>query len=126
MSESTNTTHQLASTYFSAWNDRDFDRLAGVLGDDVHFRGPMGAVSGIDDCVGGLRGVRGLVDEIAVVKIWTDGPDAITWFELRRDGHDPIPTTNWSHVHNGRISRIRVTFDPRPLLDDQTRPGKGA
>ncbi|MBV8940342.1 MAG: nuclear transport factor 2 family protein [Solirubrobacterales bacterium] len=23
---------------------------------------------------------------------------------------------NWSHVEAGRITRIRVTFDPRPLL----------
>jgi hypothetical protein len=23
---------------------------------------------------------------------------------------------NWSHVEAGRITRMRVTFDPRPLL----------
>jgi hypothetical protein len=57
-----------------------------------------------------------MVDEIAVVKLWVDGADAITWFEFRRAGQDPIPVVNWSHVEDGGIARIRATFDPRPLL----------
>jgi hypothetical protein len=110
------TTEDLAGTYFSAWNAGDFDAMASVLADDVNFVGPMGTANGLDECLGGLRGVRGMVDEIAVVKRWVDGPDALTWFELRRTGKEPVPTTNWSHVENGRINRIRVAFDPRPLL----------
>jgi hypothetical protein len=38
-------------------------------------------------------------------------------FELHSAGTDPIPTVNWSCVESGRIARIRVTFDPRPLLE---------
>ena len=30
-------------------------------------------------------------------------------------GTDPLPTVNWRHVENGKITAIRVTFDPRPL-----------
>ena len=29
---------------------------------------------------------------------------------------EPLPTVNWSHIENGRIAQIRVTFDPRPLF----------
>lgn len=110
------TTDQAATHYFDHWQRRDFDALAEILAEDVDFRGSMGQVSGVADCIRGLTGVRGMVDDIAVVRRWVDGADAITWFELRRDGHDPIPTVNWSHVEDGRITRIRVTFDPRPLL----------
>ena len=29
-----------------------------------------------------------------------------------------MPTVNWSHLNgDGKIDAIRVTFDPRPLLD---------
>jgi hypothetical protein len=28
----------------------------------------------------------------------------------------PIPIANWCHVENGKIIRIRNTFDPRSLL----------
>lgn len=44
-----------------------------------------------------------------------DGDDAITWFDLNTASTPPIPAANWSHVENGLITRIRVTFDPRPL-----------
>jgi SnoaL-like protein len=110
------TTQQIARSYFTAWNARDFDDLAALLADDVDFAGPMGTAHGLEQAVGGLRGVRGMVDEISVSKIWTDGPDAITWFEFRRAGKDPVPTVNWSRIEDGRITRIRAAFDPRPLI----------
>lgn len=117
MGTAQHTTARAAETYFAAWQARDFDRLAALFADDIDFVGAMGAVQGPQDCIAGLRGVRDMVDGIAVVRRWVDGSDAITWFELRRDGRDPIPTVNWSHVGaDGLIDRIRVTFDPRPLL----------
>ena len=27
-----------------------------------------------------------------------------------------LAVVNWSHIEDGQITRIRVTFDPRPLL----------
>jgi hypothetical protein len=29
---------------------------------------------------------------------------------------EPIPVANWAQVEDGRVRRVRVTFDPRPLL----------
>jgi hypothetical protein len=40
----------------------------------------------------------------------------LTWFELRTATAGPLAIVNWSHIEAGRITRIRVTFDPRPLL----------
>ena len=36
--------------------------------------------------------------------------------ELRTATAGPIAIVNWSHAADGRITRIRVTFDPRPML----------
>ena len=117
MTTSAEHTALAAETYFTAWQAPDFERLSALFADDVDFVGALGAVQGRGDCIAGLRAVRGMVDDIHVVRRWIDGSDAITWFELHRDGHDPIPTVNWSHVDDdGLIDRIRVTFDPRPLL----------
>ena len=58
------------------------------------------------------RLMRDLVLHARVV----DGADAITWFDLVTDNAS-LPTANWSHVENGLITRIRVTFDPRPLSE---------
>jgi hypothetical protein len=40
----------------------------------------------------------------------------LTWFDLHtKVTKDPLPVANWSHVRDGKISLIQVTFDPRPL-----------
>jgi hypothetical protein len=51
-----------------------------------------------------------------LVLVQADGPDVLTWFELRTAAAPACPVANWSHMDNGKIDRIRVAFDPRPLL----------
>lgn len=106
-----------ATTYFDAWQDSDFDRLAEVLAGDVHFVGPMAEVRGADDALGGLSGLRQAFTALHVVRRLAEGDDAMTWFELELADGQRLPVVNWSHTGaDGRIDRIRVTFDPRPLL----------
>jgi ketosteroid isomerase-like protein len=108
-------TRDIAAAYFASWAAQDYDALRGVLDDDVSFRGPLGSADGAEACVRGLRGLAEGVGLPEVRVIATDGDDAVTWFDLRTaDG--AIPVANWSHVDNGRITRIRVAFDPRPLV----------
>lgn len=78
----------LAETYFDSWKNKDFDTLRSVLADDATFRGPLGSAGTGDECLQGLQS--------------TVAP--------------PAPTVNWSHIEGGRISRIRVTFDPRAIV----------
>jgi hypothetical protein len=95
----------VADTYFRAWKDKDFETLRSIIGDSATFRGPLA----------GLEHMSAMVSDIVVLKRWVDGPDVITWFDLHTHDAPPVPTVNWSHVEDGRITRIRVTFDPRPL-----------
>lgn len=106
---------QLAETYFRAWVEKDFDALRSTLADDVTFRGPLGTADDADSCMQGLRGMAELTTELVVRHRWVDGPDVITWFDLTTSVAPPCPTVNWSHVENGRIKTIRVTFDARQL-----------
>ena len=76
-----------------------------------------GAADGADDCSAGLRGVaESIMTDLVLQARVVEGSDAMTWFDLITATTPPIPTVNWSHVENGLITRIRVTFDPRPLL----------
>ena len=106
----------VAATYFDAWQARDFDRLRSVLADDATFRGPLGSADDADSCLAGLRGMAQGMDDLVVLRRFVDGPDVLTWFDLHMTGAEPMPTANWSHVEDGKITRIRVTFDPRPVL----------
>jgi hypothetical protein len=104
-----------ATTYFDAWRANDFDTLASVLADDANFVGPLGRADNADECRKGIEGLSQITTDIVVQKMVSDGSDVLTWFDLHTSIAPPIPVVNWSHVENGRISRIRATFDPRPL-----------
>jgi hypothetical protein len=106
----------LAETYFESWKNKNFDTLRSVLADDATFRGPLGTADSGDECVQGLRGMSQIVTDIKIHKMVVDGPDVFTWFDLHTTVAPPTPTVNWSHVADGRISRIRVTFDPREIV----------
>ena len=45
----------------------------------------------------------------------------LSWFDLHTASTDPLPTVNWRHVADGKIAWIRVTFDPRPLTQQDER-----
>jgi ketosteroid isomerase-like protein len=108
-----------ATTYFDAWRAEDFDRLRAVLADHVTFTGPMGTANGADECLAGLRGLRQILNDVVVERRFTDGDDdVVTWFALDTKPAGLIsPVVNWSHVEDGLITRIQVTFDPRPLTN---------
>lgn len=106
----------LAESYFTAWQEQDAARLRAILADDVTFAGPMATLDNADDAVEGLMGLAAATTKLEVHKRLADDADVITWFELSTEDAGPLPTVNWSHVEDGRITAIRVAFDPRPLL----------
>jgi SnoaL-like domain len=113
------TAADVAATYLQAWRAGDFDTLRTILADDATFDGPLGHARSADECITGLRGMSKIMTDIVIRKTFVDGNDVLTWFDLHTADTDPLPTVNWRHVENGKITSIRVTFDPRPL----TQPG---
>ena len=109
------TPKDLATTYFDAWQSADWVRLRGILADDATFAGPMGTAEGGDACVAGLQGLAKMTTGIEIHAMVADDEDAITWYDLQTE-EASLPTANWSHVEDGKISRIRAAFDPRPIL----------
>jgi SnoaL-like domain len=116
METHTRTAAQVAETYFRSWIEGDFDTLRSVLSNDATFRGPLGTAEDGDSCLAGLRGMHAILRDVVVLKRFVDGSDVLTWFELHTAVAPPAPTANWMHVEAGRITAIRVTFDPRDLL----------
>jgi hypothetical protein len=105
----------VATAYLEAWKANDWERLRSLLADDMTFDGPLASIEGADECLAGLRRMAEILTDIVVRRRWVDGPDVLTWFDLHTTVAPPAPTANWSHVEDGRITAIRVTFDARPL-----------
>jgi hypothetical protein len=52
-----------------------------------------------------------------VRKVFHDGPDVLTWFDLATSVAGTVPVANWMHVEDGKITRIRVAFDARGIAN---------
>ena len=111
----------LATTYFDSWKAKDFETLRSILADDVTFRGALGTADGADACLEGLRGMSRILSDIVIQRMVVEGDDVMTWFDLHSTVAPPCPTVNWSHVEDGRIAEIHMTFDPRELLKGMGR-----
>ena len=105
----------VAATYFDAWRAGNFARLRSVLAEDVDFAGPLGQVQGADGCLRGLQGMAQIMTGLEVRKVFRDGPDVLTWYDLATSVADTVPVANWMHVEDGKVTRIRAAFDARGL-----------
>lgn len=111
----TQDTEQVEATYFSAWKARDFQALKSVLAQDVTYDGPQGHLDGPDAYTRFMERLSQTMTDIVVLKRFVTGPDVLTWFDLHTSVAPPRPTANWSHIEDGKISWVRVTFDPQPM-----------
>jgi len=106
---------EVAAAYFRAWLAHDWEVLGSLLAEDVTFRGPLASLDDAESCLEGLTGMAQIVEDIVIHKVFVDGNDVLTWFDLHTSVADPAPTANWMQVVGGRIRAIRVTFDARPF-----------
>jgi ketosteroid isomerase-like protein len=106
----------IAATYFEAWEAADTDRLRAILADDVSFRGPLAQVQGADEYVDSIRGLFQATEKVIVHKVWVDGDDVLTWFDLQMPGAPAAPVAQWCHLQDDKVKRVQVTFDPRGIL----------
>lgn len=112
----TTTATAVATIYFQAWKAQDLKTLRSVLADDVTFDGPLASLRGADDVAAGLGRLAQVTSDIIIHKRFTDDRDVLTWFDLHTTIAPPAPVANWSHVADGKITSIAVTFDPRAII----------
>ncbi|MEE1782380.1 nuclear transport factor 2 family protein [Streptomyces sp. SP17BM10] len=106
----------VTATYYAAWKAKDYDTLRSVLADDIEFTGPFGNASGADDLREKIEKAPGSFTDIVIRKVFSDGPDVVTWFEMHTSFAPPVQVAAWSHVVDGKIARHQAALDPRALL----------
>ena len=107
----------IAESYFDLWKARDFAGLRPLFSEDVIFIGALAEAYGIEECLKGMQGLANIMTDIVIQHIWSDESEIITWYELHTSQTSkPLTVANWMHIENNKISKIRVVFDPRPLI----------
>lgn len=109
----------VATAYFRAWRAHDAGALRAVLADHATFAGPLGTAGDADEMATAIQQLFAITTDVVVQLMAADGGDVITWFDLHTTVAPPTPVANWSQVRDGKITRVRVTFDPRAIIARQ-------
>ena len=110
------TPSQIAELYFFCWEAGDPEPLRGLLAPGVTFDGALGSTRGPEEFIEGLAGMFAATTSNRVRLRLAGDEDVITWSELCIGDKPPVQVANWTHVEDGLITAVNVTFDPRPIL----------
>jgi len=93
-------------------NQEHFREARQAVNDDLAFIGVLGSRNGADVYFSDMERMK---IKYEVKKAFADGEDVCLLYDLLLNGVT-IFGCGWYHLVNGKISTIRVVFDPRPLL----------
>lgn len=89
--------------------------MRSLVAEDVTFAAPLARLEGAEDYMEGIKGMSQIKSEIVVRKVFVDGQDVLTWFDLHTTVASPVPVANWLQVEDGKIKALRVAFEAREL-----------
>lgn len=95
-----------------AINREDFTAARQYVSDDMSFTGVLGSRQGNDAYFKDMEKMRLKYD---VKKVFVDGSDVCLFYDLKMSG-TTIFVCAWYEVAGGKISSLKVIFDPRPVL----------
>jgi len=102
--------------YQTALGKGDWKGARALLKDDLSFTGPLEQFSRADDYVAALQRLYPMVENVDVKGLFSEKDDVVVLCDLHFK--PPMPTmyvVEWYRVTAGKISRVQVVFDPRPM-----------
>jgi uncharacterized protein YihD (DUF1040 family) len=100
-------------SFLEALNKEDFKKAKECLNENFTFRGPMGERNGEAEYMEVMKKMK-LKYEID--KAFADDEDVCIFYEINMSGKAKIPTSGLYHLDKGKISSLKVLFDPSPVL----------
>jgi SnoaL-like domain len=105
--------------YLQAAERRDFQSARGYLSDNISYVGPLNSFDRVEPYLKYFEHLK--LPKFDYKKVFEDGNDVCLLYELKV-GTPPVtsPVCLWAHVgDDGKISSIRVIFDPRPYIQQK-------
>ncbi|MDO6431728.1 nuclear transport factor 2 family protein [Flavitalea sp. BT771] len=107
---------EVVLTCIKALNAGDLKAARSCVNDDMEFDGVLGARHGADAYFQDMEKMR---LKYHIRKAFEDGDDVCLLYDLEISGKT-IFGCGWYHLQRGKISHLKVVFDPRPLLEQQS------
>ena len=109
---------EMVMQYIEAINRKDFKSVRRYVSDSVSYVGPVNEFHKAETYLKYLEHIH--LPRLEIKKIFPDADDVCEFHEVNFDTqYAPLLMCMWFHVDNGKISSIRIVFDPRPFLQEQ-------
>jgi SnoaL-like domain len=118
--ESAKSPKEIVMKYLQALIEhRDFKTARSYLKDNVSYVSPLNSFDRVEPYLKYNESLH--LPKPDIKKVFTDGDDVCLLYEMTLTT-PPVtfPVSFWAHVDGGKISSIRLVFDPRPFV----RPGR--
>ncbi|GAB3908052.1 hypothetical protein GCM10028803_42940 [Larkinella knui] len=96
-----------------AINEENFDLARSLVNDSMTFDGVLGSRRGAEAYFQDMKKMR---LKYTIKKAFAEGDDVCLLYELTMAGQT-VFCCGWYHLENGKISSLKVIFDPRPVLE---------
>lgn len=100
-------------SFITALNNEDFEEAKSYVEDDMKFDGVLGSRNGSEAYFNDMEKMR---FKYEIKKVFADGNDVCLLYDINM-GNATIFTCGWYKVRDGKISSLKVVFDPRPVLE---------
>ncbi len=100
-----------------ALNDHDYKAARKYANPDMIFDGVLGSRNGAESYFTDMEKMQ---LEYNIRRIFVEGNDVCVLYDLLIED-EKIFCCGWYQVKNGKISHLKVVFDPRPLIEAQER-----
>lgn len=97
----------------TALNHGDFNAAKGLVAENMTFLGVLGSRNGAEAY---FRDMERMKLKYDIKKVFADNNDVCLFYDLHMSDLI-IFGCGWYHVENGKITSLRVVFDPRPVLE---------
>ncbi|HET6226681.1 MAG TPA: nuclear transport factor 2 family protein [Bacteroidia bacterium] len=108
---------EVVLSLINAINSEDFKTARTFVTPDMKFSGVLGSRDGADAYFKDMEQMKLKYD---VKKIFADDNDASVFYDLQMGGQK-VFCSAWYHLKDGKVSSLKVVFDPRPVLDDRSK-----
>ncbi len=104
---------RIVQAYFTAFEERDFDRVRSCLSDSFTYTGPTSHFESPESFLENIWHVGQILHHIEHRKTFVDGENvcSIMNFHVHLDEPRSVPVVQWAIVKEGKISSIEVFFD---------------
>jgi hypothetical protein len=115
--ESSINAKEVVMEYIEAVNRKDFKSARSYVSDSVSY---VGSMNKFDKAEPYLKYLEHLDLYLDIKKVFVDGDDVCEFHEIHLDTQpEPLLVCMWFHVDGGKISSIRIVFDPRPFIQEK-------